>query len=87
MSMLEDIKAAEKAADELKKEKTAAARTLLRDAQEEARKEADALVAKAREAAQKTVSEAEGKDRSGPAFYGAERGQGRSLSQADGTVL
>ena len=24
---------------------------------------------------------------SGPAFYGAERGQGRSLSQADGTVL
>lgn len=48
MSMLEDIKAAEKAADELKKEKTAAARTLLRDAQEEARKEADALVAKAR---------------------------------------
>ena len=37
MSMLEDIKAAEKAADELKKEKTAAARTLLRDAQEEAR--------------------------------------------------
>ena len=36
MSMLEDIKAAEKAADELKKEKTAAARTLLRDAQEEA---------------------------------------------------
>ena len=46
MSMLEDIKAAEKAADELKKEKTAAARTLLRDAQEEARKEADALVAK-----------------------------------------
>lgn len=27
MSMLEDIKAAEKAADELKKEKTAAART------------------------------------------------------------
>ena len=47
MSMLEDIKAAEKAADELKKEKTAAARTLLRDAQEEARKEADALVAKA----------------------------------------
>lgn len=61
MSMLEDIKAAEKAADELKKEKTAAARTLLRDAQEEARKEADALVAKAREAAQKTVSEAEAK--------------------------
>ena len=59
MSMLEDIKAAEKAADELKKEKTAAARTLLRDAQEEARKEADALVAKAREAAQKTVSEAD----------------------------
>ena len=61
MSMLEDIKAAEKAADELTKEKTAAARTLLRDAQEEARKEADALVAKAREAAQKTVSEAEAK--------------------------
>ena len=53
MSMLEDIKAAEKAADELKKEKTAAARTLLRDAQEEARKEADALVAKAQEDRQK----------------------------------
>lgn len=33
----------------------------MRDAQEEARKEADALVAKAREAAQKTVSEAEAK--------------------------
>lgn len=33
------------------------------------------------------VSAQIGKDRSGPAFYGAERGQGRSLSQADGTVL
>lgn len=45
MSMLEDIKAAEKAADELKKEKTAAARTAFCAMPEEARKEADALVA------------------------------------------
>ena len=63
MSMLEDIKAAEKAADELKKEKTAAARTLLRDAQEEARKEADALVAKAHKEADAFVARKAEEDR------------------------
>ena len=47
MSMLEDIKNAEQKADDLKKQATLEARNTVRDAQAEAHKEADALIAEA----------------------------------------
>ena len=47
MSMLEDIKNAEQKADALKKQATLDARNTVRDAQAEAHKEAEALIAEA----------------------------------------
>lgn len=51
MSMLEDIKNAEQKADDLKKQATLEARNTVRDAQAEAHKEAEALIAEARKQA------------------------------------
>ena len=51
MSMLEDIKNAEQKADALKKQAALDARNTVRDAQAEALKEAEALIAEARKQA------------------------------------
>lgn len=59
MSMLDEIKAAEAAAAEAKKEAALTSRNLLRDAEEAAGREADAMIAAARSAAKETVAKAE----------------------------
>ena len=59
MSMLEDIKAAEQKADDLKKQATLEARNTVRNAQAEAHKEADALIAEARKQAAAAIAQAE----------------------------
>ncbi len=59
MSMIEEIKAAEKAADETQQLATVEARNLLRDAEDKAHQEADALVVEARTKAKALVTKAE----------------------------
>ena len=59
MSMIDEIKAAEKAADESQQLATVEARNLLRDAEDKAHEEADALIVAARNKAKETVAQAE----------------------------
>lgn len=59
MSILDEIKAAEAAAAQAKKEAALTSRNLLRDAEEAANREADAMIAEARAAAKDTVAKAE----------------------------
>ena len=59
MSMLDEIKAAEAAAVEAKKEAALTSRTLLRDAEEAADREAAAMITAARAAAKEAVAKAE----------------------------
>ena len=59
MSMLDEIKAAEAAASQAKKEAALTSRNLLRDAEEAANREAAAMIADARAAAKETVAKAE----------------------------
>ena len=59
MSMLDDIKAAEAAAAQAKKEAALTSRNLLRDAEEAANREAAAMITEARAAAKETVAKAE----------------------------
>ena len=59
MSMLDDIKAAEAAASQAKKEAALTSRNLLRDAEEAANREAAAMITEARAAAKETVAKAE----------------------------
>ena len=59
MSMLDDIKAAEAAAAEAKKEAALTSRNLLRDAEEAANREAAAMITAARATAKETVAKAE----------------------------
>ena len=59
MSMLDDIKAAEAAALQAKKEAALTSRNLLRDAEDAANREAAAMIAEARAAAKETVAKAE----------------------------
>ncbi len=59
MSMIEEIKAAEKAADESQQLATLEARNLLRDAEDKARQEAEALLVTARNKAKEAVTKAE----------------------------
>ena len=58
MSLMEDIKAAEKAAEETRKAAINEAKNLVHDAQEKAETEANALVAGARQEAKNTVAKA-----------------------------
>lgn len=57
--MMEEIKAAEKAAEETRNAATADGRNLVRDAELKAKEEADAIVVQARNAAKQTVAAAE----------------------------
>ena len=59
MSMLDDIKAAEAAAAQAKKEAALTSRNLLRDAEEAANREGAAMITAARAAAKETVAKAE----------------------------
>ena len=59
MSMLDDIKAAEAAAAQAKKEAALTSRNLLRDAEEAANREGAAMITAARTAAKETVAKAE----------------------------
>lgn len=59
MSILDEIKAAEAAAVQAKKEAALTSRNLLRDAEEAANREADAMITEARAAAKDTVAKAE----------------------------
>ena len=59
MSMLDEIKAAEAAAAQAKKEAALTSRNLLRDAEEAANREAAAMITAARAAAKETVAKAE----------------------------
>lgn len=59
MSMLDDIKAAEAAAAQAKKEAALTSRNLLRDAEEAANREAAAMITDARAAAKEAVAKAE----------------------------
>ena len=59
MSMLDDIKAAEAAAAQAKKEAALTSRNLLRDAEEAANREAAAMITEARAVAKETVAKAE----------------------------
>ena len=59
MSMLDDIKAAEAAADASKKGAVITARNMLREAEDNAKQHADELVVQARRAAKDTVAKAE----------------------------
>ena len=59
MSMLDDIKAAEAAAAQAKKEAALTSRNLLRDAEEAANREAAAMITAARADAKETVAKAE----------------------------
>lgn len=63
MSMLEDIKAAEAAAVEAKKEATISVRNLLHDSEAKANSEAKTIIGTAREAAKAAISEADAKAR------------------------
>ena len=59
MSMLDDIKAAEAAAAQAKKEAALTSRNLLRDAEEAANREAAAMITAARAEAKEAVAKAE----------------------------
>ena len=59
MSMLDDIKAAEAAAAQAKKEAALTSRNLLRDAEEAANREAAAMITAARADAKEAVAKAE----------------------------
>ena len=59
MSMLEEIKAAEAAAAQAKKEAALTSRNLLRDAEEAANREAAAMITEARAAAKETIAKSE----------------------------
>lgn len=59
MSMIEEIKAAEKAADESQQLATTEARNSLREAEDKAHQEAEALIVAARNKAKETVAQAE----------------------------
>ena len=59
MSMLDEIKAAEAAAAQAKKDAALTSRNLLRDAEEAANREAAAMITEARNAAKETVAKAE----------------------------
>ena len=59
MSMLDDIKAAEAAAAQAKKEAALTSRNLLRDAEEAANREAAAMITAARATAKETIAKAE----------------------------
>jgi len=59
MSLMEDIKTAEKAADATRKEAINQAKNLVHDAQEKAQAEAESLIAQARQEAKGTVAKAE----------------------------
>ena len=59
MSMLDEIKAAEAAAVQAKKDAALTSRNLLRDAEEAADREAAAMITAARAAAKETVAKAE----------------------------
>ena len=59
MSMLDEIKAAEAAAAQAKKEAALTSRNLLRDAEEAANREAVAMITSARAAAKETIAKAE----------------------------
>ena len=59
MSMLDDIKAAEAAAAQAKKEAALTSRNLLRDAEEAANREAAAMITEARADAKEAVAKAE----------------------------
>ena len=59
MSMIEEIKAAEKAADESQQLATVEARNLLREAEDKAHQEAEALIVEARNKAKEDVNQAE----------------------------
>lgn len=59
MSILDEIKAAEAAAAQAKKDAALNSRNLLRDAEEAANREAAAMITEARAAAKETVAKAE----------------------------
>ena len=63
MSMLEDIKAAEAAAVDARKDATVSARNLLHDSEVKANNQAKTIIGTAREAAKAAISDADAKAR------------------------